>query len=217
MVTENGGGKMDMKKAVKFMKRVLIVCVVLGLWAFFIFEFRGLPPRSGTGSLRGRFEQRMDGAVEILKKYDVYIEKVEKEESEDGKAIDYDLWAILQNGERLYLSLSRYSWGYPSFYMSITDKPEAETVSECHPNLDEYPYFFELAANLSDNRFSQQQYRNYCIAIQDRVKKEEWEGSRLFAESELRSTLFELGKIEYSIDETEDMLEFDIFMSMYLY
>ncbi len=208
---------MDTKKAVKFMKRVLLVCVAVGLWAFVIFEFRGLPPKARTGSLQVRFEQRMDGAVEILKKYDVYIEKVEKEESEDGKTIDYDLWAILQNGERLYLSLSRYTRGYPSFYIIITDQPEVDTVLECHPDWDEYPYLFEVAAYLSDNRFSQQQYRNYFIAIQNRARKQERDGSSLFAESELRSALFNLGRLEYSIREKEDILSFQMFMSMYLY
>lgn len=188
---------------------IVLSIVVLSVLVFLFLEFKGLPncKISNTQEAANVFKNYLDGIDKILEPYGLRCEQLEVFNDDEEYGYTIQTYICLDNDELLRINLSyAVSGNYPPEFTMFLDSKEYRDFNECYLDLEKHPYLFDIASYLCDDRFSSEQYRNYLIAAKDRVEKRREKGETIpIRESKyLRSALFSLGGIVYSIGTDND-------------
>ena len=201
---------------------IVLSIVVFSVLVFLFLEFKGLPncKISNTQEAADVFKNYVGGIDKILEPYGLRCEQLTVLEHGD-RGYTIDTYVCLDNDELLRINLSYTKSGnYPPEFTMFLDSKAYTDFNECYLDLEKHPYLFDIASYLCDDRFSSEQYRNYLIAVKDRVEKcrEKGETIPIREFKHLRSAFFSLGGIDYSIETNNDMYYYataSIIMALY--
>lgn len=198
---------------------VIISIIIIGAIAFLIVEFTGLPncKISNTKEAADTFLNFADGVDEILESYGLQCEPFQVHENEYNYRVD--TYIYLENGDSLYIMLDYDISGDPPPEFRICLYGKQTTWDQCHLDLKQYPFMYDIIAYLSNERFSVEQYQAYFMATQDKVeKRRETETQMSITEhADIKSAFFELGSYLYAIKEDGSMYYPTIVFIMSLY
>lgn len=197
---------------------IAILIIAVAIWpAGFIADVKGWPDYYAKSS-----EQAEELFLEKLEQLDSVLERYDLHTTPHTKSIDgvddstFFSEVYLDDGESILIDMAW--WGGSDVTWAIRlYSTNCSTAESCVHNLDEYPYIYEMASCLSDNRISPRRFYQRIQNVQKNAIEElqqypthanDW--------SRLKYFVLERATVDYTIEQTGDSYQAIVFFLLYV-